>query len=440
MSVAFRDQVQRVAQPFDFLKTALDKLIPFFLFLYAVSLLTSMSGMEIFGWGTCLLTVLYILGSLLVARRPRVFTLGCELPLLGLLIVAGLGLYLNAPDADHLAAMGKLRWVVMLYLLAYALALQNNLNRILNTLMIVGTIVACYAIFQHFTGIDLIRGDNRSVTIAPFAGATVYQNTGFLSHHLTYGYSFGMLICFPLAALLLGRRRPIMFRLLCTLSVLLIGLSLLWTYGRGVWMATALAFFVLAAYVSKRHLVAFLVIIGIIGGVLYTGDSGFQERFASMWASNYTSNTDRQDLWRANLAMFQDYPWLGVGYGQNEEILHKYYDKLDIANTFGGHAHNNYLQMLSTTGLLGMICYMLFILSFLLTTHRLWMEVPKTHYWHRVLVLGALGAQVTMHAGGVTQWNFGDAEVNHLFIFILAMIGYLSERYSRGIVPDDYAL
>lgn len=422
------------------LKTGVDKLVPIFLFLYTIALLTSMSGMEIFGWGTCALTLLYITGSLLRAKRPDVFTLGCEIPLFFLLIVAWAGLSINAPDADFLTAFGKLRWVLMLYLLAYSFSLQSNLNRILNTLMVVGTIVGCYAIFQHFTGIDIIRGDHRSVTIAPFEGATVYQNTGFLSHHLTYGYSFGMLICFPLAAFLLGQRRSLSFKLMSGFSVLVIGLSLLWTYGRGVWLATALSFFVIAAYVSKKHMMALIVIVGIIGGVLYTGNTGFQERFSSIWASNYHSNTDRQDLWRANLAMFQDHPWIGVGYGQNEEILGEYFKKLEIKNEFGGHAHNNYLQMMSTTGLLGTICYLFFILSFLLSTHRLWLEIPRTHYWHRVIVLGALGAQVCMHAGGVTQWNFGDAEVNHLYIFILAMVAYLSERYARGIVPDDYSL
>ena len=96
--------------------------------------------------------------------------------------------------------------------------------------------------------------------------------------------------------------------------------------------------------------------------------------------------------------------------------------------------------MLSTTGIIGFSCYMFFILAFLLMTHRLWTEVPRSHYWHRVFVLGALGAQVAVHAGGLTQWNFGDPEVNHLFVFILAVVAYMNERYLRGIVPDDYAL
>jgi O-antigen ligase len=432
--------MSRLTSPLAPVKTALDRIIPFFIVLYTLALLTSMSGMEIFGWTTAFLTLLYIPISLLRGKRAPVFTLGCELPLLGLIVVAWIGLRVNAPEADHLAAMGKLRWIFLLYLFAFAFEIKSSLNRPIRILIVVSTIVACYAIFQHFTGIDLIRGDHRAVSLAPFSGATVYSNTGFLSHHLTYGYSAGMIICFPFAALLLSGRRTHWFKIGMSLSVLLIGLSLLWTYGRGVWIATGVSFFIIAAYVSKKHLTAILLIVGIISGVLYTGNSGFQERFDSIWSDKHFSNNDRRDLWRANLAMFQDYPWIGVGYGQNEEVLDRYYQNLEIKNEFGGHAHNNYLQMLSTTGILGFACYMLFILSFLLTTHRLWTEIPRTHYWHRVIVLGALGAQACMHTGGVTQWNFGDAEVNHLFIFILAIIGYMSERYARGIVPDDYAI
>jgi O-antigen ligase len=427
-------------RPFNHIRSFFGKVIPITLVLYAVALLTSMSGMEIFGWATALFTILYILASFADRKMPDIFILGCELPLFGLLTVALLGLYMNAPDADMLFAMGRLRWILLLYFLSYAFAAYSNLNRILNVLMILGTLVACYAIFQHFTGIDFIRGDNRAVTLAPFRDADVYQGTAFMSHHLTYGYAMAQIICFPVAALLLSRRRSTLFKVGLSFSILVIGLSILWTYGRGVWIATGASFFVIAAYVSKRHLVTILVLVGIIGGVLYTANPGFQERFASIWASNYTSNEDRRDLWKANIAMFQEHPWIGVGYGQNEEVLGEYYKKLGIQNTFGGHAHNNYLQMLSTTGLLGFLCYMFFILSFLLMSHRLWTEIPRTHYWHRVIILGALGAQIAMHTGGVTQWNFGDAEVNHLFIFVLAMVAYVSEHYSRGIVPDDHAL
>jgi len=415
--------------------------IPHLVLLYALALMTSMSGMEIFGWSIVAAVLIFGFFNQILHFHPfKPFTLGVEIPLLGLIFITWLGLYLNAPQADMLFEMGRLRWIVLLYFLTYGISLFPVLNRVMTVLIWGSTIVAIYAIYQHFTGIDIIRWNHRAVTPAPFTGATVFQNTGFLSHHLTYGYSFSMLICFPFAALLLSQKRSTRARLFYLLAITLIGLSLVWTYGRGVWIATAAAFLIMTAYVSKKHLFSLLLIGSILFGILYTANPGIRERLNSIWSENNFSNNDRRAVWKANYEMFKDYPWLGVGYGQNEPRLREYYNKLEMNEDFGGHAHNNYLQMLSTTGLLGFVFYMLFILSFLMATSRLWSEIPSTHYWHRVIVLGALGAQISLHTGGMTQWNFGDAENTHVFIFILAMVAYLSDRYARGIVPDDYAL
>ncbi len=419
----------------------LDAPIPIFISLYALSLLTSMSGMEIFGWATCAFTLLYILANHFMRMREfYFFRLGVELPLLGLIFIVWLGLTINAPDAEKLDPMGSLRWILMLYLFTYTLELFPSLNKIMYIFLFGGTLVGAYGIFQHFTCLDLVRGAERPLTFAPVEGATTCQSIGFMSHHLTYGYSAGMFICFAFAGFLLGKRKSTWHRIGFFISTVVIALSLLWTYGRGVWIAVILAFFVMTSYVSKKHFFSFILIAAIIFGVVYTSNPELKERFNSIWSDQNFSNVERQGLWKANFEMFKDHPWLGVGYGQNLPRLQEYYQKVNVTREWGGHAHNNYLQMLSTTGILGFFCYMLFILTFLLMTHRLWLEVPETHFWHRVIILGALGAQICLHTGGITQWNFGDAEVNHLFIFILAMVAFLAEKYARGIVPDDYAL
>lgn len=422
------------------LQAILDTPIPLLISLYALSLMSSMSGMEIFGWSACAFTLLYIFSNhFLHMREFYFFRLGVELPLIGLIFIVWLGLAVNAPGVEKLEHVGSLRWIIMLYLFTYAFELFPSLNRILNIFLVGSTIVGIYAIFQHFTCIDLVRPD-RPLSPAPVDGATTCQSIGFLSHHLTYGYSAGLLICFAFAGLLLGKRKSVLHRMGFFISTVIIGASLVWTYGRGVWIAVGLSFFVMAAYVSKKHFFSFVLIAGLIFGVAYTSNPELKERFNSIWSDQHFSNVERQGLWKANFEMFKDHPWLGVGYGQNLPRLQEYYQKVNVQREWGGHAHNNYLQMLSTTGILGFFCYMLFVLTFLLMTHRLWLDIPETHFWHRVIVLGALGAQICLHTGGVTQWNFGDAEVNHLFIFILAMVAFLAEKYARGIVPDDYAL
>lgn len=427
------------------LKTIVGTPIPYLTFLYTVALLTSMSAMEFFGWTAGVLTLLYILIDLFVSKKEfRFFGTGADLPLVAFLVVIVCGLFINAPQADLVKELGSLRWALLLYLLSYSFYLFPGLNKYFYSLLTVGALIGGYAVFQHFTGIDFryewgLRAQS-AVTPAPFSGADVFQSVGLMSHHLTYGYLFSMLFCFPVAALMLSAQRSFIFKFLMLLSTAVIGMSLVWTYGRGVWIATLSSLLFMAAYVSRKILFSFLILAGIIVGTLYISNDGFKERLDSIWDSQYTSNADRRDLWRANLEMFSDHPWIGIGWTQNEGRIFEYYEKLGIENKFGGHAHNNYLQLLASTGLLGFVAYMLFIISFLLMTHRLWTDVPKSHYWHRVIVLGALGTQISLHAGGLTQWNFGDAEVNHFFIFTLAIIAYMSERYASGVVPDDHSL
>jgi O-antigen ligase len=404
-----------------------------------------MAGMEIFGWASCTLAFAYALTDIMSPNKEfHFFLIGPDFPLWGLLIIVAIGLQLNAPEADFLKFFGQLRWVLMLYLLTYCLDLFPGINKFFKIFMVLGTLIAGYGIFQHFTGIDLrhtlLHRPESAVTVAPFGDGALFQAVGLFSHHLTYGYSFSMLICFPFAALLLSKERSWLFKVATLISTVTIGLSLLWTYGRGVWIATFVAMAFVTLYVNKRILMGFLLSAALVGGGLYTFHPDIQGRFNSLFDSQYHSNSDRRDLWKANFAMFQDHPWIGIGYAQNEIRTAEYYKKLNHNAQFVGHAHNSYINWLSTTGLLGLTCYTLFILSFLMMSHRLWGEVPESHFWHRAIVLGALGAQISMHVGGMTQWNFGDAEVNHLFIFCLAVVAYLSNRYSRGIVPDDHAL
>ncbi len=428
-----------------FLKNLFGTPIPLFLSLYAVSVLTTMSGMEIFGWGAAGFTFLYIFIDQMTSKKEFQFHfIGADLWLWLLVAISAIGLILNAPGADFWNSFGQIRWILLLYLLTYSFSLFPGINRFFLILVGIGSIVALYGIIQHFTGYDIRYEWGLRAKSSLVSDASVhkdrYQVIGLFGHHLTYGYSFSMLLCFPVAAFFLSRYYNLNIRLLFLFSSLLISFSLFWTYGRGVWISMAASVLFMLGFLSRRLLVG-AIVTGIIGcGTLYFASVDFQKRFDSIFDSKRSSNYDRHHLWQANIEMFKDHPYIGIGLGQNEPRTHEYFERLGINNDFQGHAHNSYLQWLSTTGALGLTCYMIFIVSFLLMTYRLWIIIPKTHFWHRVFVLGGLGAQVAMHTGGMTQWNFGDAEVNHLFILILALIAYLHRNYTQKIVADDQSL
>lgn len=196
----------------------------------------------------------------------------------------------------------------------------------------------------------------------------------------------------------------------------------------------------MAFFASRKFFLTAAFFITLSAGLLYNLNSSVRESTQAAFSENSNKNEDRKNLWHINLEMFRDHPWVGVGYNQNEPLAQSYYDKLEIKNAPVSNAHSNYVQLLATTGFLGFTFYTLIIIVFLLMTARLFSIIPTTHYWHRVFALGALGAQVAFHVGGLTHWNFGETEVQLQLIFWLSVVGYMSQRYFLHIVSDDRSL
>ncbi len=422
-------------------RSFLAKAVALFITLYAIALTCSMAAMEIASWATAFFFCLYVtLDRRSKGRKVEIHTVGVELPMALLIITVICGLKINAPDGDFWFAAGSLRNLALLFFFAYAFQVSKNLNRLFFLLVTCGTIISIYGIWQHFTGIDLWRHSSRALMGVPWGDHTAYSTVGFFSHHLTYGHSYMMILCVPWAALLLGRHRRWWEILGFLISFGLLLTSLIFTYGRGVWIAILVGLPVMAFFASRKLFFISFALLLVGAGILYKSDPLIRERAMSIISDNYTSNDERRKLWQANMEMFHDHPWIGVGYRQNEPLSQEYYKKLDIKEGMSGHAHSNYVELLATTGMLGFGSYMLIILGFILMTARLYSSIPVTHYWHRVFALAALGAQIAFHVGGLTQWNFGDAEVQHQFIFWLAVVAYMSQRYYAHIVPDDNSL
>jgi hypothetical protein len=409
--------------------------------LYAVSLTCSMAAMEVTSWATALFLVLsFFVDRFSPRRQLELHTLGIEFPLLALVGIAILGLRLNAPDGDFLDGVGALRNILLIFVFAYALQIVKNLNRVFGFLLFAATLVAGYAIWQHFTGIDLWKQTQQALTEVPWGGGSVYAGTGFFSDNTSFGYSFMMILALPWAALLLSRRQSWWVLTLYIVSFIVILTSLVFCYGRGVWLSVLVALPVMAFFASRKLFITTVIAILVAAGIFMKADPNFKERAYSVLTENVAHNEERKKLSQINLEMFHDHPWIGVGYRQNASLADVYYKKLNITDGVVGHAHSNYVELLSTMGLLGFAAYMLFILAFILMTARLFSTIPSTHYWHRVFALAALGAQIAFHVGGLTQWDLGDAVVQHQFMFWLAVVAYMTHQYYAHIVPDDHSL
>lgn len=396
--------------------------LPYTLALYAVAVLTTMAGMEIFGWLSFALSVVILISDRSWIKRPILEK--SDWAFVGLMVVIIFSALIAAPaGSDTVFIIGNARFVLLFIILRLGLEFVGlkRMELFFRFLVVLVGLISAYTIFQHFTGIDYIRGHREPVSKVFFGDAFAFRGRGMWGHPVTFGHSMALSFCMVAAYAV---TLPVKCRwkwIAIAVSILSV-LSLLWSYTRGAWIGVAAAAVVMTMYLGRRiaMLAAGSGMTALLLGVSLS--SNFRARLASVVSLTDTSNTQRLDVWRANIAMFLDHPILGVGYGVNEEIIGDYYTKLGIVQDFGGHAHNNYLQFLSGTGLLGFSAFLSATVLLLWMSHRLLREVPRSEFWPRSLVLGALGAQIALHFGGLTECNFKDAEVNHQYMLILAVL------------------
>lgn len=125
----------------------------------------------------------------------------------------------------------------------------------------------------------------------------------------------------------------------------------------------------------------------------------------------------RAGIWKASLPMIADHPWMGVGLGSYPTV----YTRYDLASGLFGvnAAHNDYLQLVCETGLIGTILLILF-LWFLTTLCRRAMHV-ESPFGSAVAVgatVGCLG--ILLHSLG--DFHLQAPGVALLFLLLIATL------------------
>ena len=398
--------------------------------LYIIATWTSMAGMEIFGWLTFLISVTYMArGATDEPLRFKDFNpampwKGCFL----LLAITAIGLAVNGTaKTEYVQDFGSMRWMFLFFSSSFALAVKPPTLKGYRLFLICTSIIAIYAIFQSFTGIDLVRpGQHRAVQpLDDTLNHPLWRSAGLFGSPLAYAYIVGQHVCLPLAMLLLTfeNRKKYGWLFWGSLAAyILICLSLITTFTRGVWIAMAVAHLFVALLVSRKVFAGILVAGAALMTALYAFVPIFQYRIGTLFHAGYQSNSDRVFIWKYNWEMFKDYPIFGIGYQENENRAGEYVTRMGHPDAFTGHAHNNVIQMLSGTGVTGLLAW-LFIVGFMIWLNwRLWRNLPKELLWPRAIALGCLGAQITLHIGGMTECNFKAGATSHNLMLVWALV------------------
>ena len=336
-------------------------------------------------------------------------------------------------DKGAVAVVGDARWFLLLY--TYIYFLQRNLSlassKYLKVLSVAVIIVGVVSFLQFFWGVDITRKRDILAQFGAF-----YRASGFFNHPLTFAYSIGMvgLISGSFSLYFLKNKQRDLLALLVHASTLASAVGLVVCLSRGAWAAGLVAGLGLVFLVRRKWAYGAAVAAVAAGVVLYFTNSTIQARFQSLTTiEKNESNRLRTVLWRANWEIFKDYPLVGVGLSKNRDYLKDYYSKMNIeGETIVSHAHNNYLQILAGTGILGFVFYMGFCGMFLIKSFRLWSYFSDDRWFLKYLSLGIFGAQVFFHLGGLTQCNFTDGEVNHQLVFLWGLLVAMDKKFKAS--------
>jgi putative inorganic carbon (HCO3(-)) transporter len=216
--------------------------------------------------------------------------------------------------------------------------------------------------------------------------------------------------------------------------ILLAGLIASW--GRGAWLGFGMASVVMVLFAPRRRWIGVLLLVGGGTGFALLWVAGFvplsiQQRIESA-SRDFVGFQDVRGMpisdenfaiverlahWQAAINMADAHPFIGVGLA-NYEVAYPAYRVPSWPNPLG-HAHNDYLNLLAETGIVGLVGY---LVGWALIVTWTWQTLRTSDPLQRGLALGLLGTWTHLAVHSFVDKLY----VNNLFLHIGVMLGLLA--------------
>jgi O-antigen ligase len=126
------------------------------------------------------------------------------------------------------------------------------------------------------------------------------------------------------------------------------------SYTRGAWLGFLVACPIYFFGSNRKRLLQVGLVVILAGVIAYFTAGNAMKR--------QDNDTTRVHQWKAALYAFKERSVLGYGYLNFEEHSQDIKRRYGLESLkFSGHAHNNFLEILASTGILGFVCYMLWL-------------------------------------------------------------------------------
>lgn len=361
------------------------------------------------------------------------------LPFIVFILAAAVSITVATSLTDSISELTK--WIEMLA--AYWLVAQffgdRQIERLLAVMFCAGLAEALLGAYQYYFRVGpegfLLFGGANLRAYGTFEQPNPYA--GYLGLILPLAWGTGLGILTQWRAKRMTLSSALLLLLLAGGSFAVMLAALFFSYSRGAWVgvAAALGATTLLVLVRSKRALTLAIVLGlaafiVIGlGEVNLVPNVIAERFATV--GDYFGFEDvrgvrandenfaiveRRAHWQAALGMFEDSPWIGVGFGNYAAAYPKY--ALPKWDDPLGHAHNYYLNVLAEAGVLGFIPYLILWSAIFIVIGR---AALTARTWQQGVIAGAFGVLVTL-----SIHNFFDN------LFVHAM--YIQVGLTLGLV------
>jgi putative inorganic carbon (hco3(-)) transporter len=300
-----------------------------------------------------------------------------------------------SPRPGHsLWALVDNEWPLCIMLFTYFVVDDVQiLKRIIHLWLFSASVAALYGIWQTFSGYQLHRPD------ALHAMGNYFRAVGFNGFYLTFA---GFLMSVFLVSICLSSLSgSSMNRWRYMLVALLSFLAAIGTFARSIWLSFAVVIPLFGLVKGKRigSIVTGIFFFIVLLCVLFVPT--IRDRaYSSIVPSE---NQTRLNLWKTSINISKDFPLTGIG----EDNFDYYFDRYKVEGYYDvtGHPHNDYLTILVSSGIPGLIAFLsiwLILIQIGLKTHK-----DSSNPFLKELAFGSTLAIIGFMIGGLFQNYYG---------------------------------
>lgn len=243
----------------------------------------------------------------------------------------------------------------LVYLLIYTtVSTEKEKEKALYAFLAGAVVTVVYGFFQYANAADMAADMEAQSWVDPERFPLLRRRMySTLENPNLFGAYLLMIISILTAFTL--RERAVKKKTVFAVILFSLLLCLALTYSRGAWVSLAAIVLGLTLFYDKRFGLLFLLVPVVLA--FYHGQ--VVERFLSLFSGEDTSVDLRFALWESTMAMIEEHPLLGVGWGAYFLSYPDYNFFIQEEGVLIFHAHNMYLNMLAEVGIPGGMAFLL---------------------------------------------------------------------------------